>query len=484
MPFLSQFTHLSLPKQEDPFITHLTLDSRTCRPGSCFFAVPGTKQDGRQFIQQALHQKASAILYEDEQANPICALTNLPKHCFPIPHLVSQISHFAAKFYQDPSEKLFCVGVTGTNGKSSVCHFLAQAWQLLGLRAGLLGTLGNGLWPHIIDRGLTTADPITLQQDLAALCEQGASHVALEVSSHGLNQQRVEAIAFRQAIFTNISHEHLDYHGTMENYFAAKARLFTWPSLQQAIINLQNTYGKQLLGQAASHCQTLTYGSINADIACLQYQPKAQGSLVTLRIYDQVMTCNLDLMGIFQIENLQATIASLLGQGITSKDIINLLPLLRSPPGRLEIVCHKPTIIIDYAHTPDGLQATLQALRPHTQKGGRLILLFGCGGDRDRSKRPKMARIAETLADQVIITSDNPRFEAPEQIKADIFSGFSHPETISYIAEREEAICHAISQLHGHDILLLAGKGHERHQSIQGQKIPFDEREIIFKATN
>ncbi|AGI23001.1 UDP-N-acetylmuramoyl-L-alanyl-D-glutamate--2,6-diaminopimelate ligase [Pseudomonas sp. MT3] len=470
-----------LPQAESgELIRELTLDSRTVKPGDLFLAVPGGRQDGRAHIAGALTLGAAAVAYEAEGA------VDLPPSDVPmiaIKGLARQLSAIAGRFYGEPSRGVDLVGVTGTNGKTSVSQLVAQALDLLGERCGIVGTLGTGFYGALESGRHTTPDPLAVQATLARLKQAGARAVAMEVSSHGLEQGRVAALGFDVAVFTNLSRDHLDYHGSMEAYGSAKAQLFAWQGLRCRVINLDDDFGRQLAGEK-HESRLMGYSQI--DPSAYLYCREARFS--DAGVEAQVVTpqgeglLRSSLLGKFNLSNLLAVVGALLGLDYPLGDVLAVLPQLEGPVGRMQRLGggEKPLVVVDYAHTPDALEKVLLALRPHVH--GRLLCLFGCGGDRDRGKRPIMARIAEQHADRVLVTDDNPRTEKSEAIIADIRAGFAGPETVEFVPGRGEAIARLIASAGVDDVVLLAGKGHEDYQEIDGVRHPFSDLDQATKA--
>lgn len=454
-------------------VRELTLDSRKVRPGDLFLAVPGTQQDGRVHIADAIARGAAAVAYEAEGAPAMHAESAV---LVPVKGLVGQLSAIAGRFYGAPSRGLHLVGITGTNGKTSVSQLLAQALDRLGQPCGIVGTLGNGFHGALEQSKHTTPDPVGVQATLATLKQAGARAVAMEVSSHGLHQGRVAALEFDVAVFTNLSRDHLDYHGSMEAYGAAKAQLFAWLNLRCRVINLDDAFGRELAAQA--HESRLIGYSLERPEAYLYCRDArfddhgVRAHLVTPR-GEGVLRSN--LLGRFNLSNLLAVVGALLGMDYALDEILKVLPHLQGPAGRMQRLGggDKPLVVVDYAHTPDALEKVLEAMRPHVE--GRLLCLFGCGGDRDRGKRPLMAAVAERLADEVWVTDDNPRTEEPAQIIEDIRAGFSAPENVQFIHGRGDAIARLIAQAAASDVLVLAGKGHEDYQEVMGVRQPFSD---------
>ncbi|AQZ34887.1 UDP-N-acetylmuramoyl-L-alanyl-D-glutamate--2,6-diaminopimelate ligase [Pseudomonas sp. LPH1] len=463
-----------LPAAESSvLIRELTLDSRKVRPGDLFLAVPGTQQDGRVHIADAIARGAAAVAFEAEGAAPMHAESAV---LVPVRGLAGQLSAIAGRFYGEPSRALHLIGVTGTNGKTSVSQLLAQALDLLGQRCGIVGTLGTGFHGALEQGKHTTPDPVGVQATLATLKQAGAHAVAMEVSSHGLDQGRVAALEFDVAVFTNLSRDHLDYHGSMQAYGAAKAKLFAWPNLRCRVINLDDAFGCEL---AAQTHESRLIGYSLSDASAFLYCSEAhfddhgvRARLVTPRGEGMLRS---NLLGRFNLSNLLAVVGALLGLDYGLDEILKVLPQLQGPAGRMQRLGggDKPLVVVDYAHTPDALEKVLEAMRPHVE--GRLVCLFGCGGDRDRGKRPLMATVAERLADAVWVTDDNPRTEEPAQIVADIRAGFKVPEQVQFIHGRGDAIARLIAQAEAADVLVLAGKGHEDYQEIMGVRQPFSD---------
>lgn len=472
-------------------ICGLTLDSRLAATGKVFVALPGHKVDGREYIAAAIEKGATAVL----------AHTDFPeKHekvdwvgAVPVIHfcqLSRQLSAVAAQYYA-VSNKLNVIGVTGTNGKTSVSQIIAQLVTLLGQKAAVMGTLGNGLWGELIDSGNTTADAITVMQQLSAFEQQGATVCAMEVSSHGLVQGRIEAVPFNTAVFTNLSRDHLDYHGDMASYAAAKKRLFKFASLKNGIINLDDTVGANWLDEftatpAPAKAQLFSFSVANtqADFYCQNTQFDDQGVSATL-IYpanngSEKLSANLvsPLLGEFNLSNVLAAISALSLQGIDMAEILRVLPQIKPVAGRMERFSghNKATLVVDYAHTPDAIEQALKALRVHCH--GQLWCVFGCGGDRDKGKRPLMAQAAKAFADRVMVTSDNARSEDPQAIIDDVLAGLSLPEQALSNIDRISAIKQVVAQAKPHDIILLAGKGHETYQEVAGKRLDYDERAL------
>lgn len=473
------------PQWQKISIHHISLDSRQIDSlnssiNYLFCACQGLYEDGRNFIEQAVQLGAAAIVYEeDEKFNPP-AISSIP--LVAVKNLAEKIFTLGPYFYNNPSQSMSVIGVTGTNGKTSTTHYIAQVLTKLGQKCGVIGTVGNGLWGKLNTTNCTTPDPLYLQRLLAELRDQGATTVAMEVSSHGLVQRRVEGIKFDVAVFTNLTQDHLDYHGDMEHYAAAKALLFAMPGLRFAVLNADDAYSKLMAKSCAPSTQILWYSSkVNtpADLKLISSQMQANGMNLSLSSVWGEADVSLPLLGAFNISNVLAVICCLTALNHAFSAILMALEAVKPVSGRMEKVCYPgyPTVIIDYAHTPDALEKALLAVKEHCR--GKIWVVFGCGGDRDRGKRPIMAKIAEELSDQVILTQDNSRLEPVKQIFEDICSGFKQLERVHIEPDRAKAIAYALQHAKTDDCILLAGKGHETYMDISGTKMHFDEREVI-----
>ncbi|SDS70352.1 UDP-N-acetylmuramoylalanyl-D-glutamate--2,6-diaminopimelate ligase [Halopseudomonas litoralis] len=457
-------------------ITDLTLDSRKVAPGFLFLAVPGQRHDGREHIEQAIAAGAAAVAYETGDGFTCGAAVPL----LAIEHLSAQLSAIAARFYGEPASSLGLIATTGTNGKTSVSQMLAQALNSLNQPCGVIGTLGSGMPGALLDHGMTTPDALAVQQQLARLRDEGAQRVSMEVSSHALDQGRVAALQFEVGIFTNLSRDHLDYHGDMASYGAAKARLLT--QSRTAVVNIDDAFGRALA--AGSPVPVSTYGVSDntADLYCSDIRFDAEG--IKARLHTPVGMVDLcsPLLGSFNLSNVLAVAGALLALDVPLQRIAALIGELLPPTGRMQRLGGngQPLVVIDYAHTPDALEKALAALRAHV--AGRLICVFGCGGDRDRGKRPLMGRIAELGADHLVLTDDNPRTEASAAIISEISAGIEHPQRAAVIANRAEAIGQTIASADAGDIILVAGKGHEIYQEIDGVRHPFSDIEQAERA--
>jgi UDP-N-acetylmuramoyl-L-alanyl-D-glutamate--2,6-diaminopimelate ligase len=463
-------------------ISGLTADSRKVAAGYLFAALPGSRADGRDFIPQAIEQGAAAVLAPEGTvlpapkapgAKPVALVTD--------PNPRRRLALLAARFYgRQPAT---VAAVTGTNGKTSVASFTRQIWHTLGHESASLGTLG--LQPPRPDApaSLTTPDPVELHRCLASLARDRIDHVVLEASSHGLDQSRLDGIRASAAAFTNLTRDHLDYHGTMEAYLKAKLRLFTELLLPEgcAVVNIDDpASGAVVAACRARGLRLITYGRGDADLRLIEQQPTPTGQDLRLGIFGKEYSVALPVAGAFQAGNALAALGLVLGGGCDREKAIAALTQLSGVPGRVELVGATPAgghVYVDYAHTPDALETVLKALRPHAQN--RLFVIIGCGGDRDRGKRPLMGRIAVTLADEAIITDDNPRSEDPAAIRQEMLAEAPGAQEIG---DRGAAIAHAVAAMGPGDVLVIAGKGHESGQIVGGQVLPFDDRDVARTA--
>ncbi len=461
----------------------MQLDSRAVQAGDLFIALKGHVVDGRHYIASAVQQGAVAVLYEADDT--FTADVTLPVPQFGITDLSAHLSALAGRFYGEPGKQLQLVGVTGTNGKSTTTQLIANWRALLGGTAGVLGTLGNGLFGHLTPCANTTASAVEIQRELARQQKSGADLIAMEVSSHGLVQQRVDALPFAVAAFTNLSRDHLDYHGTMEEYAAAKRRLFTLLPAEDCVFNADDTVAQRWLAelpQAVAYSQSHSLAHLPGRyLFAERVQFHHSGFTADITSSWGMGVLSAPLLGSFNVANILAALACLLVLGYDLNALLAVAPSLRPVAGRMECFGggEKPLLVVDYAHTPDGLEQALLAARQHCR--GRLWCLVGCGGDRDRGKRPMMAAIAERLADRFIITDDNPRSEAPEQIVADMLAGLVAPQLAMIEHQRESAIRRALSEAQAGDLILIAGKGHEEYQIVGEQKLMYSDRDTVVR---
>ncbi|MGI9275923.1 MAG: UDP-N-acetylmuramoyl-L-alanyl-D-glutamate--2,6-diaminopimelate ligase [Endozoicomonas sp.] len=477
------------PLSQDIMVSGLALDSRKLVGGELFLAVPGFHVDGRDYIHDAMGKGVAAILAEsgrelsddlagssDGDAVPVISIDNLQ----------GRIGFLASHYYRQPSEKLRLTGVTGTNGKTSCCWFIAQLLSRLGQPCAVMGTIGKGIPPELEPCLNTTSDSISLQQYIAALVEDRVPAMAMEVSSHGLDQRRTDGLKFEVAVFTNISRDHLDYHRTIDAYARTKAQLFARGQARQAVINLDDEYSDLMLSACPAGTSVVTFStrSEKADIFASDVHLSPTGLTAYLHTPWGDGRLETPLMGRFNLENLLAVIGAVCVQGFPLDSVLKLIPDLASVPGRMQSLggIDKPLVIVDYAHTPDALASVLVSLREHGADS--LTCVFGCGGDRDKGKRPQMTKAAISYADRVVVTSDNPRTEDPEVIIADALKGIPSPDRskVNIVVDRAEAISRTVERAEAGDIVVVAGKGHEDYQEVNGKRLPFDDAEHVKAA--
>jgi UDP-N-acetylmuramoyl-L-alanyl-D-glutamate--2,6-diaminopimelate ligase len=465
----------------DLVVSGLVQDSREVQPGDAFMAIGGFGAHGLAFVDAAKARGAAAILFEP----PAPAEFNVPADAIAVPGLRARLGAMAHRFHGRATESMTTVGVTGTNGKTSTVQLIAQAWTLRGIDAGTIGTLGAGRYGQVEPTGFTTPLVLRLHALIGAMRDDGVDALAMEVSSHALDQGRVDGVRFDIAVFTNLTRDHLDYHGTMAAYGAAKARLFGWPGLKAAVVNLDDEYGRQLFAALPSALQPIGVSSRDADGAALRaldVHLDARGIVFDLAGDDVHAPVRSPLLGRFNVDNLMAVAGVLHALGTDVGDIADTLSRLQPIHGRMNRLGGEaqPLVVVDYAHTPDALEQALTTLRAHTK--GRLFCVFGCGGERDTGKRPQMGAIAEKLADVAIVTDDNPRGEDGDAIVAAILDGFANREAARVMRDRAAAIRDAIGAATDADVVLIAGKGHEPYQEIAGVKHPFDDTAVARAA--
>ncbi|MBN8717288.1 UDP-N-acetylmuramoyl-L-alanyl-D-glutamate--2,6-diaminopimelate ligase [Thermomonas sp.] len=460
-------------------ITGLVQDSRAVRPGDAFVAIGGFGAHGLHFADAAKAAGAAAVLYEPPAPDDLPA----PADAIPVPGLRARLGALADTFHGHPSAAMATVGVTGTNGKTSTVQLLAQAWTLRGQKAGTVGTLGAGIWPQAVPTGFTTPLVLRLHALLAELRDEGAAAVAMEVSSHALDQGRVDGVHFDVAVFTNLTRDHLDYHGDMARYGAAKARLFDWPGLRAAAVNLDDAFGRELFAAVQGKVRALGFSSRGASGASVRAEElvlDGRGIAFMLHAGGQAHPVRSPLLGRFNVDNLLGVATTLYALDMAPALIAETLSQLLPVDGRMNRLggeAGQPLVVVDYAHTPDALEQALGSLRAHT--AGRLVCVFGCGGERDAGKRPQMGAIAERLADAVIVTDDNPRGEDGDAIVAEILAGMAAPQAVRVQRDRAAAIASAIAEAAPGDVVLVAGKGHEPYQEIAGVKHPFEDAAVV-----
>jgi UDP-N-acetylmuramyl-tripeptide synthetase len=476
MTNLHNLSILGLSNLNQPF-SAITSDSRQVKAGALFLAYPGAHSDGRHYIPQAIKAGAAVIAWEakDFTWDADWQVNNVAVH-----DLKNQAGQIAAEYYQNPSEQLTMIGVTGTNGKTSVSQWVAQCLTILGKKTAVLGTIGNGFvgQQSVLSEAVnTTPDAILLQGLLADFVAQKADAVVMEVSSHGLDQGRVSGVAFDIAVLTNLSRDHLDYHVTMEAYAAAKQKLFDWDGLSIAIVNADEEFGRAIASNLKNQNKLcVTYGLQSGDVQGSQLQLHDAGLTMQVTTPKGNALLSAPVLGRFNAYNVLAVLATLLGLDISLTDAIAAISKIKPVLGRMQQFGGGalPLVVIDYAHTPDALEKVLSTLREQLHdRQSKLVCVFGCGGDRDAGKRPLMGAVASKLADKVIVTTDNPRSEVPELIIQSITSGMSTSYSVEL--DRAQAISVAVQSASRGDIVLVAGKGHENYQEISGVKHPFDD---------
>ncbi|HEY6642316.1 UDP-N-acetylmuramoyl-L-alanyl-D-glutamate--2,6-diaminopimelate ligase [Povalibacter sp.] len=471
----------------DVVVADLTIDSRKAGAGSAFVALPGLRSHGVAFASQAVGRGATVVLWQPAEG---VAEPKLPAHVtvIAVTQLTAMIGTIADRFFSAPSRAVAVTGVTGTNGKTTIAYVLAAAFAHLGKSSAYAGTLGYGPIGAVTAGTHTTPDCITLHRQIAALRDAGVQQLAMEVSSHALDQRRVAGVRIDTAVFTNLTHDHLDYHGSFEAYGAAKARLFAWPGLRHAVINVEDAFGRELAANYQGHglvicarddsnllpgCGYVLATSVTATPAGLVIGIDSNRGSATLH------SC---FVGDFNVDNLIAVLAVLLAHGFPMHAAVSALESCAPPPGRMEtfVAPERPLAIVDYAHTPDALEKALSAARKHCS--GKLICVFGCGGDRDAAKRPVMGAIAERLADVVMVTDDNPRTEDGNVIVAAIVAGLQQPQHAIVERDRARAIERAITIARAGDVVLVAGKGHEDYQIVGHETRYFSDRDVVQAA--
>jgi UDP-N-acetylmuramoyl-L-alanyl-D-glutamate--2,6-diaminopimelate ligase len=476
---------LKIPRKLDVLLTGIELDSRRIEAGDLFIACKGANFDGRDFVNEVTARGAAAILVEKgELWQEISIVNNVP--VVPVDKLACRLSKIAATFFANPARHLNLIGITGTNGKTSICQFLGQCFTNLGHFCGVSGTLGYGLYGQSnqqmsTDSPGTTPDSICVQRIFSELLKAKADTMVMEVSSHGLKQGRVCVDEFDTAIFTNLTRDHLDYHGSMQAYGEEKLKLFSGSRLSTAVVNMDDLFSAVILKNLSKRVNSITYSlrDHRADVfpEHVEFTPHGfELDIVSPWGKGKLQT---NLLGSFNISNLLAVLTTVManelpGEKRSFDDLLELVAGVQAVKGRMEIIGGKAVaVVVDYAHTPDALKNALQALQEHYQ--GKICCVFGCGGERDPGKRPMMARIAESLADKVMVTDDNPRQESSEQIIKQIMSGFRHGEKVQVESDRARAIERAINEAQPGDVVLIAGKGHEEYQDIGGRRMLFSD---------
>lgn len=466
---------LDPPALAEVSITDLVQDSRRVQPGAAFVALSGIRGHGLDHAADAAARGAAVILWDEADAAP---LVDVP--CLHLPGLRARLPQLAKALFGGWPEEYPVIAVTGTDGKTTVSHLVAGSLEVLGTPTGLIGTLGVGRPGALEDTGHTTPGLIDMQRHLAALAADGCRAVALEASSHGLAQGRLEGVPIQVAVLTRLGSDHLDFHGSQAEYAEAKARLFSWPGLAAAVLNADDSLGRELAARPGYPAHVWRYSALGAtaDLSAHDVAATPDGIRFTLVAGDRRLAVQSSLFGLFQVGNLLATLAVLHALDVEWEAAVAALRELPGVPGRMERfrLPGDVLLVVDYAHTEQALEAALVALRPHTR--GRLLVVFGCGGDRDSGKRPAMGRVACQHADAVIVTDDNPRHEDPAAIRAAVLAGCRRPAACREVADRGRAIRAAVADARPGDVVLVAGKGHETTQQVGDDQLPFSDREL------
>jgi UDP-N-acetylmuramoyl-L-alanyl-D-glutamate--2,6-diaminopimelate ligase len=473
-------------------VSDITLDSREVRPGALFLACQGITRHGLEFVQQAVERGASAVLYESSANAQNIPPADSQIFVASVPELSRHVGTIADRFFGEPSRSMRVIGVTGTNGKTTCSYLLAQAFTLCGMPGAYIGTLGWGMPGALEPSTHTTGDAVSVHRYLAELRDMGAECVGMEVSSHALDQTRVDGVRFNTAAFTNLTHDHLDYHGSMEAYGEAKQKLFDRETLEVRVINVDDAFGAGLAARVApgrlvvtTRASTLTVPATDLFHSTQHVRATKVGILpagLSIEIESSwgETTFTVSLIGDFNVENVLTVLGALLSANVSLGEAVKVLSQCSAPPGRMEVFAGqgpRPVAIVDYAHTPDALAKALRASRAHCP--GKLCVVFGCGGDRDAAKRPVMGRIAAELADEIIVTDDNPRNESPAKIVADILTGIQAPQTTQVEHDRAQAIRLALQRSKSGDVVLIAGKGHEDYQIYGSQRRAFSDQAVV-----
>ncbi len=461
-----------IDRDADRAVASLTLDSRTVAPGALFMALTGTSQDGRRFISDAVARGAAAVVSESATDGKLGSVPIIA-----CPGLRPLVGIIADRFYGSPSNALSVIGITGTNGKTTTSHLIAQALSTR-TPCAVIGTLGNGFPGALLPADRTTPDAVSLHRWLDRFRREGAQAASIEVSSHALDQGRVGGVRFAGAVFTNLTRDHLDYHGDMERYGEAKALLFALPELAFAVLNGDDPFSAILQARLHRQVRPWIYGN-TGDVRIRDARATGKGLQIEFIVPDGSVTLRSPLMGRFNVYNLAAALTALLASGWKAEDAAEALATVAPIPGRMEPFpgrIDQPFVVVDYAHTPDALEKALAGARAHTT--GRVVCVFGCGGDRDRGKRALMGECVSRCADIAIVTHDNPRHEDPARIVADILSGVPDDarERFIVMGDRHAAIARALREASAGDIVVIAGKGHEEYQQFGDRRVPYSDR--------
>lgn len=478
-----------LPELE---VRGLTLDSRKVEPGYVFIALEGQFDHGLAYAEAAVSRGAVAVLCDarfDQYCQQILSKLMARVICVPVNNLQMKLGDIANKFYNYPSKKMFVSGITGTDGKTSVSHFISQVMNKAHGSAAVIGTLGNGLVDKLEESTHTTPDVISLHEMLNEFNQQSIENVSMEVSSHGLDQERVSGIDIDVAVLTNLTRDHLDYHGTIDSYKQAKRKLFVGSNSKSLVLNADDEFGRELFLENKDAKTIWLYGLSEANAKgsdayayASNISNQVKGIKFLLTTSHGASDVSVNLIGEFNVYNVLASVCVLLQSGLNFNHVVKYIEKLNTVPGRMELIttAGKPSVVIDYAHTPEALAQALENIHKHT--AGKVICVFGCGGDRDTGKRSLMAAAAEKLSDLVIITNDNPRTEDPLKIIDDIKQGISNELQLIVEADRNKAIKQAVEIAAEDDLILIAGKGHESYQLIGKDKIPFSDKQVALEA--
>ncbi|MEZ5524622.1 MAG: UDP-N-acetylmuramoyl-L-alanyl-D-glutamate--2,6-diaminopimelate ligase [Pseudomonadales bacterium] len=461
-------------------VRDIKLDSRQVHPGDLFVALRGSEVDGTRFIHRAIERGAVAVALDAEQ-------TKLTGDC-PVPlvrveNIRARLGDIADRFFASPSRQLCVIGITGTNGKTSCCQYIAQSLAASEVRCGMIGTLGWGEPGKLINTGHTTPDVVSVHRMLAHFVAAGFEVVVMEVSSHGLDQMRVNGVRFDTGVFTNLTRDHLDYHQTMQHYGSSKRKLFEMSGMKRAVLNVDDNFGSQLYRELGGELQVVGYALDEAaQVRATSIQLTAQGIRARVSSPWGEGILSSQLLGRFNLSNLLAVFTVLCLQGLSVDKALAVIAGLENAPGRMQRYGGRglPVVVVDYAHTADALMVALATLRELSR--GRLICVFGCGGERDKGKRPQMGKMAERFSDQIILTNDNPRREAGQQIIDEILAGITRPQKVRVCLDRSMAIQQAVSMAGVDDVVLVAGKGHENYQEIGGVRMAFNDGEQVKQA--
>ena len=472
-------------------VTGVAIDSRKVEPGNLFLAYRGTNHNGLEYIDNAINAGAEVVVVDEAE---VLNSRSISKEIFKVPELRKNAGLIISRFYGNPSKNIEITGVTGTNGKTTVSYLLAYAMHELKRNSAFIGTLGNGLFGQIEASKTTTPDPVKLHS-LFSLWENQVDFVAMEVSSHALDQRRTEGTEFNTAVFTNLSRDHLDYHKTFDDYISAKFSLFKKTGLENAVINIGDLYGVKLVEKLSKDLNVFAYSAKKSNlkfyrrekisfIYCEQIEVESfAAKIIKVQSPWGNVIIRVNLLGKFNIDNVLAAFTVLCISGAPIEEVATVLSAFTGLPGRMEVfsLAEKPLIIVDYAHTPDALEKALTSLKPYCK--GKLFCVFGCGGERDIGKRAKMGSIAELLSDQIILTNDNPRNESPDQIFENILEGIQNKSKVIIKEDRSDALISTFLEAKKGDVILLAGKGHEITQQLGSIMVPFSDRELAKRLT-